>query len=162
MGRLSTVLCVFLLLAVVGCDHTTKHLAVTHLAERGPVDLLPKVLELRYVTNTDMAFSVLEKVLDASARFYVVLALQTIATVAVSAWMFSRWRMGHWLERSAGALVLGGALGNLSDRALRGHVIDFIHVSYWPVFNVADIAVCVGVGLLFLAVRRAGNAAVAQ
>jgi signal peptidase II len=157
MGRLSTVLFIFLLVAVVGCDHTTKHLAVTHLADRGPVDLLPKVLQLRYVTNTDMAFSVLEKVLDVGTRFYVVLTLQTIATLVVIAWMFTRWRAGTQLERSAGALVLGGAIGNLSDRALRGHVIDFIHVNYWPVFNVADIAVCVGAGLLLITMRGPSN-----
>jgi signal peptidase II len=100
-----------------------------------------------------MAFSALEKVLDVGARFYVVLALQATATLVVSAWMFTRWRAGTLLERSAGALVLGGAIGNLSDRALRGHVIDFIHVNYWPVFNVADIAVCVGAGLLMIAMR---------
>jgi signal peptidase II len=50
------------------------------------------------------------------------------------------------------ALVMGGAVGNLVDRALRGHVVDFIHVSGWPVFNVADVAIVAG-GLLVVLAR---------
>jgi signal peptidase II len=51
--------------------------------------------------------------------------------------------------------VLGGALGNMVDRIVRGYVVDFIHVKGWPIFNVADIAVVVGVGLMLLSrVRR--------
>lgn len=53
------------------------------------------------------------------------------------------------------AFILGGAFGNLADRILRGYVVDFIHLKGWPIFNVADIAVVVGFGLMFLArVRR--------
>lgn len=52
---------------------------------------------------------------------------------------------------AGGALVVGGALGNLVDRIARGYVIDFIHVHGWPVFNVADIAVVAGMGLIALA-----------
>lgn len=55
---------------------------------------------------------------------------------------------------TGGALVLGGALGNFVDRIGRGYVIDFIHVHGWPVFNVADIAVVVGMGLIALAHLR--------
>ena len=52
------------------------------------------------------------------------------------------------------ALVLAGALGNVVDRAARGYVIDFIHLTRWPVFNVADIAVVAGMTLLMLAALR--------
>jgi len=48
-------------------------------------------------------------------------------------------------------LILAGALGNLGDRLFRGYVVDFIHVSHWPVFNVADICVSVGAALLLWA-----------
>jgi signal peptidase II len=49
---------------------------------------------------------------------------------------------------------VAGAIGNVLDRAARGHVIDFIHVRFWPVFNVADVLVVVGVGVLLLAAAR--------
>jgi len=53
-----------------------------------------------------------------------------------------------WRVRTGTALFLGGAVGNLWDRALTGLVIDFFDFRIWPVFNVADIAICTGVGLI--------------
>jgi signal peptidase II len=153
MRRLNGILFLLLLVGVVGCDHATKRLAAAELANRGPVSLVPGVLDLRYVTNTDTAFSVLGGLLSAETRFYVLLISMGIATLAIALWVGQRWRSAMRMERVAGALLLGGALGNLLDRLLRGHVIDFIHISYWPVFNVADIALCIGAGLLLLAAR---------
>lgn len=143
-----------LLLAVVGCDHTTKHLAFAELAGGPPISLVPDVLSLQYVTNTDTAFGMLESVLDAPTRWSVILGVQGLVTLGIALWLARRFRQATWLERSAGALVLGGAIGNFTDRLFRGHVIDFIHVSYWPVFNVADIAVCLGTGLFAIVAKR--------
>jgi signal peptidase II len=75
-----------------------------------------------------------------------VLALAAIAVLAVR-----RRRAAEppsRAEQVGVALVVGGALGNLVDRVVRGYVVDFIHVHGWPVFNVADIAVAVGVGFI--------------
>jgi len=49
------------------------------------------------------------------------------------------------------ALLLAGAMGNVVDRAVRGYVVDFIHIAWWPVFNVADVAVCLGIVALVIA-----------
>jgi len=56
------------------------------------------------------------------------------------------------------ALVLAGALGNLMDRLMRGYVVDFFYLHHWPVFNVADIWIALGVGLLGLSAMRAPRA----
>lgn len=53
------------------------------------------------------------------------------------------------------AVILAGAVGNYADRVLRGYVVDFLHVTHWPVFNVADVYITVGFALLFLLDRRA-------
>lgn len=53
--------------------------------------------------------------------------------------------------------MVAGAIGNVADRVARGHVVDFIHVRFWPVFNVADVLVAVGVGLLALTQLRRRN-----
>jgi signal peptidase II len=153
MRRLNGMLFLLLLLGVVGCDHATKHLAAVELANRGPVSLVPGVLDLRYVTNTDTAFSVLGGLLSAETRYGVLATSMAIATLAIAVWIGQKWRSAMRFERAAGALLLGGALGNLLDRLLRGHVVDFIHISYWPVFNVADIALCIGAGLLLWSTR---------
>ena len=149
-----------LLLGVVGCDHTTKALALSELSRSGPVSVVPGLVELRYVTNTDTAFSVLGHVFGPSERFWIVVVAQTLANLALIVWVLSRRHHPGLLERAAGALLVGGGLGNLLDRLLRGHVIDFIHVSYWPVFNVADIAICLGIGLLLWSKGRRARVSV--
>jgi signal peptidase II len=154
MRRLGRFVFLLLLLGVVGCDHTTKALALTELSQGGPISVVRGLVELRYVTNTDTAFGVLGQFLGPTARFAIVVLAQTAANLALTAWVIARWQKSSPLERGAGAILLGGGLGNLLDRLARGHVVDFIHVSYWPVFNVADIAICVGVGLLVLVWRR--------
>lgn len=137
-----------LMSGVAGCDHATKHLAATHLDE--PLRVAPG-LQLELAHNTDTAFSLLGGVMNADARWLLLTVLSLLATIAVAALAVRHWREASTAQRIAGALVLGGALGNVVDRALRGHVIDFIHVSYWPIFNVADMAIVAGVGLLLLA-----------
>ena len=155
-GRL---LLALLLLGVVGCDHTSKQLAETHLASRRVVTLVPDVLDLRLVRNTDTAFTLMGSLVDEPTRWLVVLGLQGLATLAMGWVLLRRWQFARAFERAAGVLVLGGALGNLTERAVRGYVVDFIHLHHWPVFNVADIALCVGTPLLVLAVGSARSPA---
>jgi signal peptidase II len=150
----SLLLLSFLLTAVVGCDHTSKHLAERHLASTESVDVVPGVLDLRLVKNTDTAFSLLGGLVDEPARLAVILVLQGMVTLGMAAVLLRRWRDARRLERAAGALVLGGALGNFTERLGSGYVVDFIHLVHWPVFNVADIAICVGGGLLLLTAVR--------
>jgi signal peptidase II len=78
-----------------------------------------------------------------------------LGVLALMLFTTSRWRRTTAPERVALGLLLGGALGNAIDRLIRGHVVDFIYVHHWPVFNVADIAITVGVGLLLLFGRKA-------
>jgi signal peptidase II len=141
-----------LMTLVVGCDHGTKRLAESQLTQ--PVEVLDGVLDFRLARNTDTAFGMLGSVLDASARRVVISVLAGIVTAVAVGVVLARWQKLVSLERLAAALVLGGAVGNLSDRLLRGHVVDFIHLEHWPVFNVADIAISLGVVAMLLP-RRA-------
>jgi signal peptidase II len=138
---------------LVGCDHATKLAAESALRDRPAVPIVPGIVDLRYAENSGVAFSALERLsVQPPAWLLVLVALAAVA--AILAW---------WLRRppaNASALagmvlILAGALGNAIDRALRGHVIDFIAVRFWPVFNVADALVVAGVALLFLG-RRLG------
>ena len=141
--------------AVVAADQASKVAADALLSFHDSIALLP-VLSLTLGYNPGAAFSILG---DAGGwqRWF----LSAIA-VLVSGYLV------HWLRQvgntapllSLGlALVLGGAVGNLIDRLRLGYVIDFIHLHYrdfhWPVFNVADIAITVGVGLVLLTLFRA-------
>ena len=140
---------VLLTLSLFGCDHATKIAAHASLAHGGAVSVVKGVLELRYTENDDTAFSMLHH-LGIARTPGVLLAASAFALLAVlTMWMVSRKRATR-AQHVGFALVVAGALGNVVDRALRGCVIDFIHLTRWPIFNVADIAVVAGMVLLGL------------
>ena len=133
---------------VVAGDQVTTSLAEAHVHR--PVHLLgPVGLSVGY--NSGSAFSLF------TGRA-AVLAPAAAAIVAILVWL--AWRASTTLAAVALGLVLGGALGNLADRALRGHhgsVVDFITLSHWPTFNVADVSITVGTLLLaFVLLRQPG------
>jgi len=134
--------------ALVGCDHATKLAAATALREHGPVVVVPGVVDLAYTENHDVAFDGLSRLsLHAPAAWLALFALLiTVAVIVV--WV--RRRRSPWLVHAGFACIVAGALGNALDRATRGHVVDFIHVHFWPVFNVADILVVAGIAILAL------------
>jgi signal peptidase II len=127
---------------VVGLDQWTKHWASAHLALQPPVRLLGDFLMLTYTRNSGVAFG-----LGAGTGFPYYLF--SIAAAVVIVLMFLRGRVHGLLRQTALALILGGALGNLVDRLKTGDVVDFIQILWgrFPVFNVADTAVSVGVVL---------------
>lgn len=113
-----------------------------------PFPFLRHIFGLTYTTNTGAAFGLFP---DQGALFIV------IAFVVIAAILFYYRHLpdGHGLARVALGLQLGGALGNLIDRLRQGYVVDFIDLNFWPlrnwpVFNLADSAIVVGVGLLAL------------
>lgn len=132
-------------LLLVGCDHASKHWAKVALT-RGEIELLPGILQLTYTENRDMAFSLLRSIPDATKGPLLLLLGLTGITFLGALWW--RRRQAPLGEQVAYALLLGGALGNVIDRLLRGYVVDFIHVTHWPVFNVADALLVAG-GILF-------------
>jgi signal peptidase II len=125
-----------------------------HTLPGHPIDLVPGALTLRYTTNSGGAFSVG----DGAPWLFVG------ATVAVvGAILLTSFRHRSRLHAAALGLVMGGALGNLTDRVirgpgLRGRVVDFVDLHVWPVFNVADSAIVVGALLIGWVTLRSGRA----
>ena len=141
---------VLLALGMFGCDHATKLAAETKLAGSAAMPIVSGVLELRYTRNDDTAFSLLHT-FGIPRTPSVLLAAASVALLSIVAMWFVTRRKASKAQHVAFALVVAGALGNVIDRAMRGYVVDFIHLTRWPVFNVADIAVVAGVILLVLA-----------
>jgi signal peptidase II len=139
-----------LTLSLVGCDHGTKLAAQSWLD--APITLTSFV-ELRCTQNHDSAFS-LSRALAIPDRPHVLAALAGLVLLVVAAMWWRRRGAATLLEHVGFACVIAGALGNVSDRLMRGYVVDFIYVRPWPFyFNVADILVVVGAALLILAPR---------
>ena len=138
-------------------DQCTKLLADAMLAMHQSVELLP-FLALRKAYNTGAAFSFLGDASGWQRWFFIILALVVI--VILLAWL-RRLPPGDTRVRLALVLILGGAAGNVIDRVVYGHVIDFIDLFYgswhYPTFNVADSAIFIGACLLLLDVFRGGH-----
>jgi signal peptidase II len=138
--------------AVLALDQLTKQLVVSNLAGRPPVDLIGDVVQLRYTTNSGGAFSLL----TGAPLFFGIMAMVIIGGIVYASRRAQPMAMLVIL-----GLILGGALGNLTDRLLRGdallrgEVVDFIKVGIWPVFNLADSCVVVGGILLAILLGRA-------
>lgn len=135
--------------AVVALDHTTKVLARSALDVGEPVSLLP-FFNLALSFNRGVAFGLLNSV-DGP----VVLILTVAISGMFALWL---WREPRSQTRLALALILGGALGNVLDRAVRGEVTDFLDIHaagwHWPAFNLADASITLGAGLLFIEMLR--------
>lgn len=143
-------------LAVLALDQVTKGIALSELSH-GPIDVIPNVLTLRLTFNPGGAFGLLRHL----PGFFL---LATIVVVGVILVWARRVDDKRWLVPLG--MVLGGGLGNLADRVLRQHdgkVVDFIDFQVWPVFNLADSAIVIGVlWLLFLGSRGEPDEAVPE
>jgi signal peptidase II len=151
----------WLSVAVVCLDQLTKAVVVAQLALYERRAWLP-VLEITRLHNRGAAFSFLH---DASGwQHYLFIAIALGVSGGIGWWLSRPGMARNRLLAGGLALIQGGALGNLIDRVLRGHVIDFIHVHwydswYFPAFNAADSAITIGAALLILdALREAGRA----
>jgi signal peptidase II len=130
---------------VVALDQATKQLAATNIAPNERVAVIPG-LDMTNTRNTGVAFGALE---GGGAVVAVLIAVSLALLLAY----FVANRNRPWLWLPVG-MLLGGALGNLADRAREGAVIDFIDPVAWPAFNVADSCIVVGVLVLLWVVER--------
>jgi signal peptidase II len=150
-GSPRTGLAVAIVLGVVALDVLSKVWAVHELAD-APVSIIGDTVDLRLARNTGGAFSLFQAFTPLLAVLAIVVAFFLVRAVR---------RADDTLMLVALSLVLGGAIGNLIDRMfrapgfMRGAVIDFVHVSRWPTFNVADSAVTIGAILLVVWAFRA-------
>ena len=139
-------------LLVIGVDFASKAAVLAWLAPRGSVPVISGLFDLTYVRNPGGVFGMFRDI-DPGLRSALFTVVPVAAIVLIAAYA-RRIPPAHRAAQVALALILGGAAGNLVDRIRFGYVIDFLDVywrdHHWPAFNVADSAICVGVGLLML------------
>lgn len=135
-------------IVVILCDQISKYLVLFTLAPYQPKAILP-VFNLMLAFNTGSAFSFLSHA--GPWHHWLFIGFSVTMSIILCTWIIRLPTTAH-LNLLALSLILGGAIGNLCDRIRLGHVIDFIQVYYktfyWPVFNIADSAICVGAILL--------------
>jgi signal peptidase II len=146
----------FLSVIVIIADRLSKNWIVAHILPGHAVDVIHHVFRLTHVLNTGAAFSLGESLSPLLMR-NVLVGFSILAVLIVAVML---WRVGRDLTVTsvALALIFGGAIGNLYDRLVLKHVVDFLEVHivhyHWPDFNVADSCIVIGACLLLLEIFR--------
>ncbi|TYT74329.1 signal peptidase II [Desulfobotulus mexicanus] len=134
---------------VVLTDQVTKHLVHTGMVYGSSIPLIPGLFDLTHVHNPGGAFGFLAGQSEL-IRKIVFIFVSGLATLMIL-YFYHRTPMNFLWLRTGLALIFGGAVGNMTDRIRFGYVIDFFDVYWktwhWPAFNVADSAICVGMGI---------------
>lgn len=147
----------WLVLLVLVVDLGSKQWVMTHFQLGESLPLIP-FFNLTYAHNYGAAFSFLADKGGWQRWFFTAIAVAIVVALLV---LMYRSRAGQKLNNSAYALIIGGAVGNLSDRLVHGYVVDFIDffINDWhyPIFNLADSAICVGAALIVLEGFLAGS-----
>jgi signal peptidase II len=142
--------------AVILLDLWTKALVLARIDLHETIPIIPNFFQLVHVRNTGAAFGIGA---NASSRLVpLLLNAGAIAVFCVVVVYALRSAVTDRLLQTGLHLILGGAIGNLLDRFRFGYVVDFLDVyvrdKHWPAFNVADSAICIGIALLFLDMRK--------
>lgn len=150
--------------AVIALDQLTKWWVLTSLPEYTAIPVIDGFWNWYRTYNTGAAFSFLSDAGGWQKYFFLVLA---VAISGLLGWWLSRTPRRDWRTALPYALVIGGAIGNVIDRLLHGHVVDFIQWYwrdwYWPAFNIADSAIVGGaIGIALLGVFGPRDAAAAE
>jgi signal peptidase II len=134
-------------LVILALDQLTKHVIVESM-RLGQAFPVLGLFDIHHVRNQGAAFGIM----PSAGALFIVVAVMVLAGVAIY------WRhieRTDTVTKIALGFVTGGTVGNLIDRLRFGYVIDFIDLRWWPVFNVADSAICVGVALLMYKILKA-------
>lgn len=141
--------------SVILIDQITKHFAQHELIHYVPI-YINTVMNLTLAHNTGAAFSLLDSASGWQSLFF--LCLNGLISLGLLVWLFRLKYNDNKLKSWSLSLILGGALGNIIDRVQLGYVIDFLDfhwgMYHWPIFNVADSAVCIGGFLLVWSMRK--------
>ena len=133
---------------VVLIDQLSKFFALRCLSPQASVPLIPAVLDLTLVRNSGAAFGLFS---DYAPALFTVITASLVVLFFIANRSHGKGGSGvSTVDRWALSLILGGAVGNWIDRLRFGTVIDFIDFRVWPVFNIADAAITVGVAIYFI------------
>lgn len=137
----------FLICAVVLLlDFVTKRAVDVKIPLNGTVEVFPGIFDLTYVRNKGAAFGIFY------GKTGLLIAVTVLLLLALSVYAVLGRNKHPKMETVSLALICAGGAGNLISRIIHGYVIDFFNFYFWPIFNVADIAICIGCGLLILSV----------
>lgn len=135
-------LSLLLIAVLVAVDQLTKYVVVSNMELGEHIEVIPGLLDWCYIHNSGAAFGLLQ-----NQRWIFLVITGLVAVVAIGFLFYKK--CDNWMLRTIIILLVGGGVGNMIDRIALGYVVDFISLSFFPpIFNFADICVCVGAALM--------------
>ena len=131
------------ILGVLLIDYLVKLLVRCTMYCGQTIPVIDSILSITYVQNRGAAFSLF------TGRGPMIMTV-TFVALCLAAWYMERHKNDHWTLLLSLELIISGGVGNLLDRAVNGFVTDMFDIHFFPVFNIADIAICTGCGFLIL------------
>lgn len=133
-----------IIIAAVLLDQIIKFAVRTNMDLYQTIPIIDGIFHITYIQNTGAAFSLF------SGNTGMLALITVIITVGILAYLFKLKNNGHWALMLSLALIVAGGVGNIIDRISLQYVVDFLDLRIWPIFNLADIYVCVGCILLVI------------
>ena len=150
MPRRREVVLILIALLVIVLDQLSKHYVVLNLhlgVPWNPIESLSRYVSFTYITNKGAAFGMFPTL----STFFTVIPIIVVIVILI---YYRHLSNGQWAMNVGLGLQLGGALGNLIDRIRVGHVVDFIDFKVWPIFNIADSSIVIGVAIFAISILR--------
>lgn len=129
---------------IIILDQFTKYLIQSNMDLLQSIPVWEGIFHLTYIQNFGAAFNILE------GRQFLLIAVTMILNAAILIFIYIKRNSSHWSLLLGLSFIAGGGIGNLINRITKGYVVDFFDFHIWPVFNISDIFVCIGCGLLFI------------
>lgn len=131
---------------IVSLDQISKYFISRAVSPGESIPLIKNIFHITLVYNTGIAFGMFKN----QTAFFIIISLIAVALILHNIFSQKSKKDFNKMEFFALALILGGAIGNMIDRIIFGYVIDFLDFRIWPVFNIADSAITIGVALLLI------------
>jgi signal peptidase II len=128
-------------LGLLIADQAVKHLVRTTMVQGQSIPIIENIFHITYIENPGAAFGIL-------ANQRMLFLILTAVIVGVMIYLYCSLSNKKSLTAISLGIVVSGAIGNFIDRFMRGTVTDFLDFRIWPIFNIADIAICVGLALI--------------
>ena len=128
---------------IVFMDQIIKYYIINNFSHGQSLAIIKNIFHLTYVKNTGAAFGILKN----ANNFFIIVSI--IIILFLLFYRYYYFKSNIYINMSIG-LIIGGAVGNLIDRILLNHVVDYLDFRIWPVFNLADSAIVVGAGFLII------------
>jgi len=132
---------------IITMDQVTKYLVNTKISLNSSIEIIPGIIFISHVKNSGAAFGVFQN------RTNILIIISVIAIILIIILKIKLNLNSIFYNISLG-FILGGAIGNLIDRIIFGEVIDFLHLRYFAVFNVADSFICIGFGIIIILILK--------